>query len=350
MKMEMLEYYIFIAILGVVALVSVLLGFTLIGSPFQRQNETYDSKTIYSFRAIKSAVERHYSINDVLPTSLDQLTVDVETTNPKTKKVFEYHIFNQYSYKLCTDFYTSTYDQDDDEYDYYLSLDDDEYAHDKGYQCLTFDIDVDYKNPSYTPIPVDTYNSNNTSNTSNTSGASNTSNTSNTSDLVLPGDNTNLTIRERSEKMLESYIGEEEYESNYVFFDAVDCFDLSTGCYMRYKFLPGEKYGETIYTFSYTQSENTVNLVSNSINEVASCSKDSNNCNFTVTKEKLQGIAREYNLNEDSVQLVMYQRQVVASMSNCDPENAYGGKKIYVDLQDGSVLWEGQSTKCLGII
>ena len=164
------------------------------------------------------------------------------------------------------------------------------------------------------------------------------------------------TIKEIADKYVASLVGESEFNKNY----AIDseksekCKDdnqAGGGCYIRYKFLPAEKYGGSEYFFFYTFIDNKVAVANNDVPiTLPSCEKDKNNCNFKISFEELKEIARKEDLSDKYVKLVIYSGKIVAEISYCDLETTENRRKIYVSLQDGSVLWSGPNSECQGII
>ena len=161
-------------------------------------------------------------------------------------------------------------------------------------------------------------------------------------------------VKEIADEYVISLVGKTEFNKNYVFdFDkSEECKDDNQvgGCYIRYKFIPAEKYGDTEYLFFYNFSNNQVAIANNGVSVILpSCEKDKNNCNFKVSFEELKEIARQENL-DDGIELIMYNDEIVAEISYCNLETTENRKKMYVSLQDGSILWSGPNSECQGII
>jgi|SRR3989344_1902285 len=164
-------------------------------------------------------------------------------------------------------------------------------------------------------------------------------------------------IREVSDKYVISLVGEAEFNKNYQFDSEKtekcgnDRRAAGLGCYIRYKFLPAEKYGESEYLFYYTFTDNKVAIANNGIPlTLPSCEKDKNKCDFKITVEELKVIARRENLSDKGFQLVSYNGQIVAEVSYCDLNTTENRRKIYVDLLNGAILWSGPNSECQGIL
>ena len=163
-------------------------------------------------------------------------------------------------------------------------------------------------------------------------------------------------IKTVADKYIISLVGEAEFNKNYQFdYEKTEkCSNnrraAGLGCYIRYKFLPAEKYGESEYLFYYTFTDNKVAIANNGIPlTLPSCEKDKNKCDFKITVEELKAIARRENLSDKYFKLVSYNGQIVAEASYCDLNTTENRRKIYVDLLNGAILWSGPNSECQGI-
>lgn len=164
------------------------------------------------------------------------------------------------------------------------------------------------------------------------------------------------TIKAVADRYVISLVGEAEFNKNYQFdYEKTEkCGDdhraAGLGCYIRYKFLPAEEYGESEYLFYYTFTDNKVAIANNDIPlTLPSCEKDKNKCGFKITVEELKTIARRENLSDKGFQLVSYNGQIVAEASFCDLNTTENRRKVYVDLLNGAILWSGPNSECQGI-
>src|SRR3989344_2305956 len=146
-------------------------------------------------------------------------------------------------------------------------------------------------------------------------------------------------IREVSDKYVISLVGEAEFNKNYQFDSEKtekcgnDRRAAGLGCYIRYKFLPAEKYGESEYLFYYTFTDNKVAIANNDVPiTLPSCEKDKNKCDFKITLEQLKEIAKRENLSSQYFWLVMYDGKIVAEISYCNLETMENRRKIFIDL------------------
>lgn len=108
------------AILGiVVTLVSVVLGFIVVGSPTKQRNIRFDSTRVSDLSNIQWQVISHWQQKGVLPKSLDDLGDSISgyvvPTDPKTKENYEYKVVttnDKPSFELCADFALETQDNE----------------------------------------------------------------------------------------------------------------------------------------------------------------------------------------------------------------------------------------------
>ena len=163
------------------------------------------------------------------------------------------------------------------------------------------------------------------------------------------------TIKAVADNYVASLVGNSEFQKNYEFdyekSEKLRDTDQVGGSYLRYKFLPAEKYGGSEFLFFYTFTNNQVEIANNDVPlTLPSCEKDKNQCDFKLSIEELKEIARRENLNDQYFELVMYNNEIVAEISYCNLETGANRRKIYVDLQDGTILWDGPNSECQGII
>src|SRR3989344_5780138 len=163
------------------------------------------------------------------------------------------------------------------------------------------------------------------------------------------------TIKAVADKYVISLVGESEFNKNYQFdFEKTEkCNDdrrtAGLGCYIHYKFIPAEKYGGSEYLFYYTFTDNKVAIANNDVPiTLPSCEKDKNKCDFKITLEQLKEIAKRENLSSQYFWLVMYDGKIVAEISYCNLETMENRRKIFIDLQDGTILWSGPNSECQG--
>ena len=159
-------------------------------------------------------------------------------------------------------------------------------------------------------------------------------------------------IREIADRYVTSLVGESEFDRDYKFDQehSEDCTKASWGCYVRYRFVPAEKYGGSEYLFYYTAGDKIVKIANNDIPiTLPSCEKDKNKCGFHLSIDELRAIARRENLNDRYFRLVMYKDEIVAEISYCNLDTMENRRKVLIDLQNGSIVWDGPNRECQGI-
>lgn len=151
-------------------------------------------------------------------------------------------------------------------------------------------------------------------------------------------------------------VGKRDLKENYHFVSFDKTWDLFT-----YRFLPGDRYGGMEYQLYHDVAAEILNPSQRCKEDVQrcshiatmrtryasfpSCTKDRWHCQFKVTHEQLKTIARREGVKGEKVAFLMYDGVMVAELGICYPA-AQGGKKIFVDMQDGSIKWKGDNDHC----
>ena len=121
----------------IIILASFIFSLFVVESPREARARRIDQETISNFNKIDSDINRYYTEYKKLPDSLEAVKTeynylqDSDFKNPTTGKVYDYKVLNDTKYQLCTDFKTSTYNQNDT-----TSYYDKRWSHEAGYQCL----------------------------------------------------------------------------------------------------------------------------------------------------------------------------------------------------------------------
>jgi len=158
-------------------------------------------------------------------------------------------------------------------------------------------------------------------------------------------------VQQLADKYIIDLIGKSEFDSNYEidYEKSEDCNEVVYGCYIRYKFLPGDKYGGSEYLLYYNGK--SVGIANNGIPvTLPSCERDLNSCNFLLSLNDLKEIARKENLNDDYFRMVMRDQRILIEISYCDLNTMDNRKKILVNPKNGEILWRGLNEECQGII
>jgi len=140
------KYYAFFGILSVVVIIVVLVGFSLVGSPFSTRDKELDNIRHSHISSIKSDIDYHYRTKHKLPQSLKEIIDTSHYKDPQTNQEYTYIIMSPTSYKICAVFSTDTTKTSIQSDMYYV-----QYNHKKGYDCLKYDLIGEY---TYTPTPT----------------------------------------------------------------------------------------------------------------------------------------------------------------------------------------------------
>lgn len=130
---------IFIIALGVVVTVLVVTGFVLSGgTPVSQKDIRKDETRVRDFQTIQREVKNYTREEKSLPESLDDLNRRVQTIDSFTSEPYTYTVTDETTYQLCT-----TFDTDWEEAREYSSGSfyyENQYDHEKGYDCIEFEV------------------------------------------------------------------------------------------------------------------------------------------------------------------------------------------------------------------
>lgn len=134
-------------------------AFFFVESPTEARNRVHDQNVIQSFNSIDSAVNSYYIDNEKLPVDLQVLIAEqkyyltaVDIKNSLNDQVYIYSVVNDKTYKLCADFKSSTFDQDNNSEFRYMY--DKRWSHDVGYQCIEQEVAEKAPNSPEIAVPV----------------------------------------------------------------------------------------------------------------------------------------------------------------------------------------------------
>lgn len=137
------------AIVGVIVLLSIILGFIIVGTPTDQRERRFDDQRVSDLQILQSQIIDYWVRKNVLPISLDLLRNDIigfmVPTDPKTKGVYEYRVIDSLSFELCAVFSRSSEDFDlvRQKYDYPYGKFQENWSHESGRYCWTRNIDPD---------------------------------------------------------------------------------------------------------------------------------------------------------------------------------------------------------------
>lgn len=103
-------------IMSLVVLISIVLGFFIVGTPNDQRKRRFDEQRIYDLQNLQSQIINHWIQKDKLPTDLAVLKDDISgfivPTDPNTKGDYEYRIISDLSFELCATFEHVSDDRD----------------------------------------------------------------------------------------------------------------------------------------------------------------------------------------------------------------------------------------------
>jgi uncharacterized protein YacL len=143
-KSKITQIYFYSSIIIIIA--TLIAGYFFVESPQETRNKKQDYMVIEKFSDLEKAINSYYSSKKKLPENFEKLLSNGfiqsanKTENSKTKEKFEYKIISEDIYELCANFKTSN--KNNYQTDNYRYLDD-QWPHNKGYQCIKKPISFD---------------------------------------------------------------------------------------------------------------------------------------------------------------------------------------------------------------
>lgn len=135
-------------IVGIVVLVSIIIGFFIVGTPSDQRNRRFDDQRVQDLQLIQSQVVDYWAKKEILPLQLtamqDNISGFIVPVDPDTKGTYEYNITGPLSFELCSVFVSSNQDEPSTKgRSYYAPYDDyqQNWFHDAGRTCFTRTID-----------------------------------------------------------------------------------------------------------------------------------------------------------------------------------------------------------------
>jgi len=127
-----------LVVAAAVAIVSIIAGIIVIGSPSQGRFERLDSGRIVDLKGIMGATDLFWSRNERLPASLEELAEDARTSvnriDPGSGEAYGYEILSEDSYQVC-----ATFDRESVELPGRSA--NDFWRHGAGRQCFQLEVD-----------------------------------------------------------------------------------------------------------------------------------------------------------------------------------------------------------------
>lgn len=150
----------FVWIVSALALVSIVAGFFLIGSPFYQRKVRFDDRRVSDLQTIQYQIINYWQQKNKLPEKLQDLnsttTGFTAPLDPETGNEYEYKTNSDLSFDLCTTFGTPTPKAlrgDEQSIPLPVGYDDSprNWMHDSGHVCFTRTIDPDMYKPQVPP-------------------------------------------------------------------------------------------------------------------------------------------------------------------------------------------------------
>ncbi len=126
---------------GSVILISIILGFAVLGSPATQREYKHDIQKVNNLMEISNQVSNYYAQREALPTNLDQIGVlsyHFPKLDPQTEKAYEYRVTGATTYELCAEFNRASQEREDAYYRMYGGV---SWAHGAGRDCFEMTID-----------------------------------------------------------------------------------------------------------------------------------------------------------------------------------------------------------------
>lgn len=139
----------------VIILLSIVLGFVVIGSPKSQRLKNYDLEKINDIQQLQSSVVSFWQINGNLPQNLSEVAGQYgyfDLNQPDSKKPYEYSIVSPNSFEVCADFNFDSKNNNpysrsviDTKYNYTTPSD---WSYKEGRSCFTYVINEEIYKPN----------------------------------------------------------------------------------------------------------------------------------------------------------------------------------------------------------
>ncbi|OHA93281.1 MAG: hypothetical protein A3E02_00375 [Candidatus Zambryskibacteria bacterium RIFCSPHIGHO2_12_FULL_38_34] len=139
---------------AVIILVSIIWGFSVLGSPYTQRLIKYDNQKITDLANIQWQVISYWQVNGMLPVSLSDITsaqaYTVVPTDPQSKTTYEYAKTDTMTFKLCAEFNKESTNNNQNQYPVPMSvsypakgivIQNDNWNHPSGHYCFSRIID-----------------------------------------------------------------------------------------------------------------------------------------------------------------------------------------------------------------
>lgn len=134
-----------------VILISIIWGFSVLGSPRTQQLARYDEQKVNNLMEISNQVSSYWQMKKALPVVLSDLTIEntyyAVPIDPQSNQPYGYQKIDAKSYKVCATFNTATNVQTDTRQTYPVGV----WVHPAGEYCFTQTV-IDSGNPKSVPV------------------------------------------------------------------------------------------------------------------------------------------------------------------------------------------------------
>lgn len=92
---------------GAIIIISIVLGFSVLGSPRTQRLYKYDEQKISDLQSINNQISNYYSNKGLLPKTIEEIANGnyyIARADPQTRKPYEYEKATDTTYKLCAEF------------------------------------------------------------------------------------------------------------------------------------------------------------------------------------------------------------------------------------------------------
>ncbi len=105
-KLDSSSRKIWLSVSVIVILICIVWGFVVLGSPRTQRLYKYDEEKVNNLMSINNDISNYYSMNGILPNSLQDLKVNyyLPLNDSQTQKPYEYKKTGNLDYEICADF------------------------------------------------------------------------------------------------------------------------------------------------------------------------------------------------------------------------------------------------------
>ena len=148
-------------VISIVVLVSIILGFFIIGTPGLQRDRRFDNQRINNLQTIQYQIVNYWDQKGTLPNDLNQLKDSISgytaPIDPETGESYKYNVLGELTFELCANFKTDSNDfglatLPPDPYFFKGISSDETWAHGKGMVCFERTIDPELYNSNISKI------------------------------------------------------------------------------------------------------------------------------------------------------------------------------------------------------